>query len=98
MKRALALSLIAAAVAAPEGAAALERAVVIRATSACASWAARRELTQASLRPQGAAARKDCALRLKKGARVTLVDSDEQGIAEVRIGKRTWFIDVDAIR
>ena len=57
---------------------------VIRAeTYACTSWAAAHEYTMQSLTPKGGQINKNCPIRLPQGAKVEVVNEDDDGYAVV---------------
>ena len=67
---------------------------VIRAeTYACTSWAAAHEYTMQSLTPKGGQINKNCPIRLPQGAKVEVVNEDDDGYAVVTHRGKTWWVD-----
>jgi uncharacterized protein len=72
---------------------------VIRAeTYACTSWAAAHEYTMQSLTPKGGRINKNCPIRLPQGAKVDVVNEDDDGYAVVTHRGKTWWVDDERVR
>ena len=72
---------------------------VIRAeTYACTSWGAAHEYTMQSLTPKGGQFSKYCPIRLPKGAKVDVVNEDDEGYAVVTHRGKTWCVDGERVR
>jgi hypothetical protein len=72
---------------------------VIRAeTYACTSWAAAHEYTMQSLTPKGGQINKNCPIRLPQGAKVEVVNEDDDGYAVVTHRGKTWWVDDARVR
>jgi hypothetical protein len=75
------------------------RSGVIRAeTYACTSWGAAHEYTLQSLTPKGGQINKNCPIRLPEGAKVDVVNEDDEGYAVVTHRGKTWWVDGERVR
>jgi hypothetical protein len=72
---------------------------VIRAeTYACTSWGAAHEYTLQSLTPKGGQVNRNCPIRLPEGAKVDVVNEDDDGYAVVTHRGKTWWVDGERVR
>ena len=67
-------------------------------TYACTSWGAAHQYTMQSLTPKGGQVNKNCPIRLPEGAKVDVVNEDDDGYAVVTHRGKTWWVDGERVR
>jgi hypothetical protein len=67
-------------------------------TYACTSWGAAHEYTMQSLTPKGGQISKYCPIRLPVGAKIDVVNEDDDGYAVVTHRGKTWWVDGERVR
>ena len=72
--------------------------VISAETYACTSWGAAHEYTMQSLTPKGGQINKNCPIRLPQGAKVEVVNEDDDGYAVVTHRGKTWWVDDARVR
>ena len=65
---------------------------------ACTSWGAAHAYTMQSLSPKGGQFSRYCPIRLAVGAKVDVVNEDDDGYAVVTHRGKTWWIDGERVR
>ena len=65
---------------------------------ACTSWGAAHEYTMQSLTPKGGQISKNCPIRLPQGAKIDVINEDDDGYAVVAHRGKTWWVDGERVR